>query len=319
MMTAIVSLPREEIDRPAALRELADIAKAATELYLDEVDSQVGVRSTRELLRELLTRTIHVLRSLQPPNDDEATNSETDDLVGDLCFGGALELGHVLRNLLITKHDEEILVAIEGGRRKLLRVTRAIARAARDHRDSSPPREAAFDDEVEAACAVRRAYAELRRSLRQPTDDSPEAVLVAMRYAVGGLATLVASPVYREVRIQDRLVLRSLRDRALAWAQRDKSTHEGLRLLQDVFTCTDLLRGINRRQDLRAHDEAKLQTLVAGPHADRSGWWTSLRALEGLDDELDALIEAARRSPTTADLAIAPICARLATLGERAT
>lgn len=315
-VTAIVSLPRESIDRPAALRELATIARAAAELYLDEVESQVGARSTREQLRELLTRTITVLRSLQPP-DEELT--ETADPVGDLCFGGALELGHVLRNLQITKHDEEIMVAIEGGRRKLLRVARAIANAASVDLDRAHRSEAAFDDELDAACAVRRAYADLRRSLRQPTDESPEAVLVAMRYAVGGLATLVASPVYREVRIQDRLVLRGLRDRALAWARRDRSTQEGLRLLQDVFTCTDLLRGINRRQELRAHDEALIQSLMAGPLADRSGWWTRLRAIEGLDDELDALLDGARRAPTTADQVVNLICARLALLSARAT
>ncbi|HEY0987851.1 MAG TPA: 30S ribosomal protein S5 [Kofleriaceae bacterium] len=148
--------------------------------------------------------------------------------------------------------------------------------------------------DIESALAIRQLYARFRRSLRRATDDTPEAVLAAVRYAGGAIAALVSDPDYADVRASDRAVLRALRDRALHWARGDRSVAAGLHLLDDVWTCGDLLRGINRRQELREHDRALIAVLGRGPDSDTAAWFARLDALVGLDDELDAVLDRAR-------------------------
>jgi hypothetical protein len=65
-------------------------------------------------------------------------------------------------------------------------------------------------------------------------------------------------------------------------------------LLDDVFTCGDLLRGINRRQELCEHDGALIAALARSPDAETGGWFARLDALFGLDDDLDRLLERTR-------------------------
>jgi hypothetical protein len=75
-------------------------------------------------------------------------------------------------------------------------------------------------------------------------------------------------------------------------------------LLEDVRTCGDLMRGINRRQELRAHDRALLDRVGAGPHAQLAieRWLDALDPLFGLDDALDDLL--ARASTAIAPAAL---------------
>ncbi|HEY3493668.1 MAG TPA: hypothetical protein VGK73_03235, partial [Polyangiaceae bacterium] len=133
------------------------------------------------------------------------------------------------------------------------------------------------------------------RSLRSPADESREGVLAALRYAAGALAALVSEPAYAHVRASDRAPLRRLRERLLVWARHDGSASVGLELLEDVTTTADLLRGINRRQELRAHDLAALRELSQGPREAPSAWLSQLDGLFGLDDALDDLIERLKR------------------------
>ena len=76
----------------------------------------------------------------------------------------------------------------------------------------------------------------------------------------------------------------------------------GLELLEDVHTCAGLLRDINRRQELRAHDAELRSRLQNGLSADPSAFFVHLAALVGLDDALDDLIDGARTEPRAAVL-----------------
>src|SRR5262249_38620633 len=121
---------------------------------------------------------------------------------------------------------------------------------------------------------------------------------------------------YRAVRAQDRIVLRGLRDRAVAWGRHDRSSQEGLRLLGDIATCADLLRAINRRQELRSHDEALLRAL-AGEPGGGDDWWGRVQRLEGLDEALDLLLGRARAAADRGAL-LALVQARLDALRSAA-
>lgn len=237
--------------------------------------------------------------------------------VGDMCFAGTLELNRALRELSRAHDEAELLIAVETACRKLRRAIDAVIAAA----NAGGPVEGSSGEhqrrpqstDLLSALAVRKLYAGFRRSLRRPSDESPAAVLTALRYAAGALATLVGSPEYAGARLSDRALLRRLRERLLSWARGDQSGREGLQLLGDVRTCADLLRGVNRRQELRAHDETLLRTLLQGPGDDPSAWLRSCEGLSGLDDELDRLLGPAR--PTAAsEQRIAEVLARLAQL-----
>jgi hypothetical protein len=290
-----------------ALRDIADETAAIDPDAGDGDPGTAGVVS--QTLGALLDRTITILAALQHCDDTEDVVEPNLDAVepdawlgsaaalspppriGDYCFAGTLELRRVQRELVAAEPGEELVVAADTAHRKLRRAIRAVLEAARvtgvhdvlggEHRGHH------HVSDLASAIAVRRLYAAFRRALRRPTDSSAEAVLTAVRYAAGALATLVAAPDYADVRASDRAVLRSLRERALHWARHDRSVPAGLQLLDDVWTCGDLLRGINRRQELRHRDAAVISACVGGPRDDLPTWLAEVETLHGLDDELD--------------------------------
>jgi hypothetical protein len=155
---------------------------------------------------------------------------------------------------------------------------------------------------VDSALAVRRLYANFRRRLRRADEETPEGVLSALRYAAGALAILVSSDEYDDVRASDRALLRHLRERILTWGKRQQSLEVGLHLLDDLWTSADLLRDINHRQELRAHDHALIEELLAEPPWDAAAWFERLTGLVGLDDGLDALLGQAQANEPLAPL-----------------
>jgi hypothetical protein len=223
--------------------------------------------------------------------------------LGDLCFAGVLDLSQAVRRLEQARSFEELLTAAEAALRKLRRCVQAVLAAVQEAGlfavfDGLPLRPEPED--LTSTLAVRRLYAEFRRSLRQPEGATAAEVFVALRYAAGALAVLTASPHYYHARVSDRSLLRALHRRVLAWARTDRSTEAGLQLLNDTRTCADLLRGINCRQEIRAHDRALIEQLSAGPTGgDGEEWSQRLDLLFGLDDRLDALIDAARAGTTS--------------------
>lgn len=291
------------LDVLQALRTLTGEV-ASLDLRSGDDDAATAAANAAQL-RDVVVRALALFAELQdlepaPPEDepDAWTVSDAAPRIGDVCFAGGLELRRVARELTAAQNLDELVTAAETARRKLRRAVRAVlevARARHGHDLLSGVTGPHPVADLGAALAVRRLYAEFRRGLRRPTDDSAEAVLVAVRYAGGALAALVASPDYADVRASDRAILRRLRERALRWARGSREVQAGLHLLEDVWTCGDLLRGINLRQELRAHDAAALAALRApGAAAQLPAWLAHLYALDGLDDGLDALIARTR-------------------------
>lgn len=291
------------------LRELAT-ASAAIDLAGGDL---TALTAAAHALRDLGARTLATLIAIQELDDAGADTADdlADDawlggdgptqarrLVGDVCFASTLELRRVVRELETATDPDDLAVAAETARRKLRRGIRAVLEGAREAGDPDilggehQGRHQVAD--LAPALVVRRMYATFRRALREPTDDSPEAMMMAVRYAGGALAALLTSPDYAELRASDRIVLRRLRERVLAWAREKRSVVEGRRILADVATTADLLRDINRRQELRVHDRAVLDRTASGPTDDVRTWLDALAPLVGLDDALDHLLECAR-------------------------
>lgn len=279
--------PREGEDDPARLDALAGELQL---LLAQAMDTLGALRRTDEE-----SRVAEGTGEFELVDDDldEGTSAKAPVMspprLANVCFAGKFELGRVLRELGCARQPPETLVAAETARRKLLRVFRAVLDATADITDDEPPWRYEGVD-LRSALVVRRLYAQFRRALRRPTGDDADAVLTAVRYAAGALATLVTSPAYAEARASDRALLRRLHARALTWARSDRTVTGGLQLLDDVWTSADLLRDINRRQELRAHDAMALRAASDGPADDPEAWRARLDTLLGLDDALDAVI-----------------------------
>ena len=215
--------------------------------------------------------------------------------VGDVCFAGTLELNRARVILMRAKTTDDSLVAAETALRKVRRVIHAVLEVAQAEGAidiaGGEQRHRRLGVDLRSAFGVRRLYAGFRRALRRPDSDDPEAVLMALRYAAGALATVSTSEAYAGARASDRALLRRLRERLLDWSRSGRPVELGLQLLDDVWTCADLLRGVNRRQELRAHDSTLIAALLASPAPADKSWLARLNDLIGLDDTLDLLIE----------------------------
>lgn len=304
-------------DSGELLRALSDAAARLTVLDAQWRAAEESTAATLDvdvahLVRTVLEGLAELERAVGSSGDDFA-DDEPQTWVGfrppvpaqasrleDVCFVAGFELNRALRALESAAGLEARSIATESALRKLKRVLRAVMESAQQVGASTPlvaePLRRRLEAELEGALLVRRLYVTFRRSLRRPENESRDAVLTALRYAAGGLATIAASPHYQAVRMSDRALLRRQRDRLLDWAHAGKPTMAGLQLLEDIFTCADLLKDINRRQELRAHDVALIRELVGDTARDREEWLLKLDRLLGLDDTLDELTAELRKS-----------------------
>jgi len=246
------------------------------------------------------------------PSISEMLSDELWRHVTDVCFTARGELRRAERTIRHAQvAHEERLAACEAAHRKLRRALAAVLSALGRARDRTFPQIAEMSAEAEAtAVAVRRMYAKFRRSL-PPCDPSlPSSVRRALRYSAVSLAVMVGCSEFGEARTQDRALILALQRRILRWARDGASDADGVRLYMDIVTTADLLRSINQRQELAAHDQRMLceaiRALTADPPAAAvAAALPALHALEGRDDALDELVALALRDPPTRELVAA--------------
>jgi len=157
---------------------------------------------------------------------------------------------------------------------------------------------------------VRWMYAKFRRSLPACHPGDPQSVRRALRYAAVSIAVMVGCSDFGDARARDRMIILALQARVLRWARDGASDAEGARLYTDIVTAADLLRSINLREELAAHDqqmalEAARALAGADPAAAIAAALPALRGLRGRDDGLDALVARALREPATPEIACA--------------
>lgn len=271
----------EAIELVARLEQACDLGEPETGEWGDHLE-HTGVQA-----------------AIEPDGPDSVASALSGELwqqVGNLAFAARSELRRAERRLAAPEGDHDARVtACESARRKLRRALHAVleATAAALGRDLAV---GGVDVEVEAALSVRRMFAKFRRSLPPCDPADPAQVRRALRFAAVSLAVMVGSPDFGELRAPDRQLLLQLQARILAWARAGGSEAEGSRLYQDLQTAADLLRTINQRQELVAHDRAALGQLAqvlasAQPARERlTAALALLRGLAGRDDDLDSLV-----------------------------
>ena len=159
-------------------------------------------------------------------------------------------------------------------------------------------------DTLPVALKIRRAYAWLRSSVLGRAPRSPADLLASFRQIGTKIAMLVGAEVYPHLRFRDRAQLLAIQQRILAWLASAVPRDEvgGQRLWRDVEGFLRMLQLISNRQELVAHDTTVLTGLARDlrssvPPRFEDSLLRRLKTLQGLDDELDALLAKAPAVP----------------------
>lgn len=168
-----------------------------------------------------------------------------------------------------------------------------------------------FSRELDDALRARESYAKFRERLLA-SGESVRDLRGRMRAAGTQIAVLVGSAAYPLLRVRDRLQLREIQDRILSWLRtEDHDPTAGERVWQDLVSFVEMLRQINRRQELVEHDAGRVVALL--PEVERCAREgrllgpsevAGLASLRGADDALDDLISAEAAAPPARALAV---------------
>ncbi|MEA2690907.1 MAG: hypothetical protein QOJ16_294 [Acidobacteriota bacterium] len=225
---------------------------------------------------------------------DELLLDETHgERIADLAFIARLELRQKMASLtrLPAEADSWRIIAAAGSCLRQIQKALAALETVITRAEGIAP-VLGFNDELASSLAARRAYAGFRRQLRQ-VGRLPD-ISDRLQGAATSIAHLFDLPVYRDLRISDRVQLRRLLERILRWGGPGLDREGGERLWEDLSACAALLAEISKRQELQEHDDQACQEildrLVAAPlpgpdlPADVR---PLLESLTGRDDDLD--------------------------------
>jgi hypothetical protein len=215
-----------------------------------------------------------------------------------------------------------VLGACDSAVRCVRKVTSAVDAAIAQAEGVAPRLD--FTSEVESSLRVRRAYAKVKKRVLNDGTPSAGELYARFRHVGTTLAVLVGWDVYPCLRVRDRLMLRELQERVLAWLRSgaEASAEDGMRLWQDLTSCLEMLSLVNHRQELMQHDVAVLhqllerfQRLAAASEVDDATLELAER-LTGMDEEFDELLGAKLKpAPAVWSKVVERLCAKLGVPG----
>ncbi|MCP3960957.1 MAG: hypothetical protein GY719_24185 [bacterium] len=277
-------------------------------------------------VRGLIDQAVELLRDLTGHYDTESKalhEGEGDDLLSDigaqisselaarevsgLAFvarGQLMEMRESLNSALEHKQVWVVASHSDAGLRQVGKALIAIESAICEYEgfEARDRRWVDLDDSLE----IRRLYSQFRRAVLRGGEPQPDQLTVRLRSAATRIAILRNLEIYPFLRIDDRLTIRKLQKRILAWlAGEDEGGEQaGLRLWQDLVSFARLLVKVNDREELREHDRQAVTTihrmLFSANRSVKRLSENQLKELErlvGRDDDLDQLILNAERHP----------------------
>jgi hypothetical protein len=208
---------------------------------------------------------------------------------------------------MVTRADDAI--------RRLRRGLIPLENALGEFEGVAPPIRVWWD--LEISLRIRRLYFALRRRvLKEQRVETLEQVEERLALVSRHFADARSSEIYRFLRIDDRIQMRSLYRRIVLWMKdAERSPVVGWRLWQDLTSFVQLLTGVNNRQELQEHDQRviarafrELAAVESPPEVVPEDLLGELEYVLGRDDDLDELI----LSPDThLPSAWAPVLVRL--------
>lgn len=274
------------------------------------------LRGLTEPVRDLVERTLSLAARLLRHYDVPEVGGAADDVglnfelaldsvlaqsspgskVADLAFMAVTELRQRLSRLAQHRVDGDAWEMLCDAGSAVRRVQKSLtALEAALCEAQGLPRQLRHDSELQISLEVRRQYRKLWRFAAAQGEVTPETVRNALRGGGTLVAMLVGRDVYPHLREGDRFHLRQLQRRILEWLQQPQPDGKlGVRLWQDFAGTVEMLRQVSLRQELVAHDQEALGALerqLAAPGATLEPARPTLAALQGLDDELDTLVD----------------------------
>jgi hypothetical protein len=234
---------------------------------------------------------------------DRVTHAEAGiQRITDLAFMARWELYREREGLGRTPSDRAVWAIVsECGRacRRLITSAIAIEDAMCAHEGLENTLRHLYQTELSRSLQVRRAYAMFRHIIVADVASAEESVRERLRRAAFGIARLVGNDVYGDLRASDRMRIEALQRQLTEWleASRDCDPLVGHRLWQEIENISKLLLEVNKRAELREHDQAvaaeayaKLFRNASAPDLMPQDLRLRLESLFGRDEELDRLI-----------------------------
>ncbi len=322
---------RSLADEPhTALQALLGLVADAQSIDIKAWEDTGCLRLRAELrprVAALLARGIRLFSELLGPEEEEpqdflggklapshrfAAPGSADERLTDVIFFARGELRTRLAVLarLAAAEDRWLLVSLTGGAlRKLIKVLTAVEARLAESEGRPPALSSAL--ELEISLAVRHAYTRFRHEMERAGAESQGDVQAALRSAATGITKLIDLDIYGDLRIQDRVELRRLEERILAWQGGAAGSESGRQLWQEVLNVAHLVSAVNHRPELREHDRkilfaARGELRRAAPLSPASAALRDhLATVFGRDDALDTLV--AHPGPVTAHDLLKPV------------
>jgi len=311
-------------------QRLRNVAERARAINTRDFEGKPPLALKQDLLPVLsavLSEAIGLLGSVlthyEKPNDSDAkefADVETEEFyrridglmndesgpqrIVELAFIARWELkrkAEELQTVATSKDDAWDAIARCGSsRRRLLKSAIAVETAICEHEGLSSTLRELNLTELRRSLETRRAYAIFRGELSGHPGDGAERIKQGLRGAGIAIARLIGRDVYEDLRVTDRMQVRTLQERVLRWLRGDEGFdgNAGLQIWQDLSAFADLLLQVNNRQELREHDQTVLAEMYAdlfalhpAPESIPVAVRRQLEPLLGRDRELDELIQ----------------------------
>ncbi|MCA9605129.1 MAG: hypothetical protein KC619_06020 [Myxococcales bacterium] len=243
-----------------------------------------------------------VVREFERGVDALVEQAATPDRVADLAFMATLELRQRQARIAGLDPDDDpckLLAAFDSARRRAQKSARAVGTVLAELEGLD--HDFGHASELTKSLAVRAVYAKLRRRIDADDEPSLDQLEARLRRIGTELVIMAGKPLYRDLRIEDRVEFRKLRNRIMSWvADPDRSAVDGLRLWQDIAAFGGILAQVSQRQELLQHDAVVLAvastTCREGRRDLSEPMIEHLRSLRGLSDDVDRLLEIGERS-----------------------
>lgn len=209
-----------------------------------------------------------------------------------------METYEALVSALANRYAWVVASHADAGLRRVSRGLLTLETAMREY-EGLPPAERRWHD-LKDSLETRRLYGQFRRAILRSEQNTAEDLAGRMRGAANRIAILRDLKIYPFLRIYDRLPIRRLQKRILAWLDQPdnpQKEEEGRQLWSDLVSFAELLAQVNNREDLREHDRKTVSRLHRvlfearqAPARILPSHLADLEQLLGRDEDLDRII-----------------------------
>jgi hypothetical protein len=228
--------------------------------------------------------------------EDQPTNPR--QRVADLAFMARWELVRKREAILAALAQDDGWRLIEeccSTRRRIIKAASGVERVIAELEVQPSLFANLYLNEQQRAVQTRTAYHVFLVGVRAASSQWAQRDLHRCMRLIGtGIAQLIGRPIYEELRIEDRRMIRAVQARLVDWLRGQHDELEGRRLVSEIESAAELLMGVNRRPALIEHDCELLEKLIAAvqqPATHKASFYVRLMALRGRDPALDRHIE----------------------------